>query len=170
MEKIWKTIPGYSRYKASSDGEIYTPNWKGGKTGSIMKPALDGNGYFRTMLVDDEGRNRTIKVHRIIAQTFIENPEELKEVNHLNGNKADNRLCNLEWVSHQQNIRHSFDNGLQNNRGENNPISKLTEQDVLEIRSKFKPRLYGRKKLAEEYQVKASTIKDVVLRKSWMHI
>lgn len=170
MEKIWKTIPKYSRYKASSDGEIYTPNWKGGKTGKVMKPAVDSNGYMRTMLVDDEGRTRTIKVHRIIAQTFIENPDELKEVNHLNGNKADNRVENLDWVSHQQNIRHSFDNGLQNNRGINNPFSKLTERDVLEIRAKFKPRIYGRKELALEYNVKQTTIKDVILRKSWNHI
>ena len=170
MEKIWKTISGFSRYKASSDGEIYTPNWKGGKTGKVMKPALDSNGYMRTMLVDDEGKTKTIKVHRIIAQTFNANPDGLKEVNHLNGNKADNRSCNLEWVSHQQNIRHSFDFGLQNNRGENNPISKLTEQDVLEIRAKFKPRIYGRKELALEYNVKEATIKDVILRKSWNHI
>ncbi len=155
---------------ASSDGEIYTPSWKGGKSGRIMKPALDSNGYMRTMLVDNEGKNRTIKVHRIIAQTFIENPHQLKEVNHINGQKSDNRVSNLEWVSHQQNIRHSFDNGLQNNKGENNPTSKLSEKDVLEIRAKFKPRVYGRKKLAEEYKVKISTIKDVILRRSWMHI
>lgn len=155
---------------ASSDGEIYTPSWKGGKSGRIMKPALDSNGYMRTMLVDNEGKNRTIKVHRIIAQTFIENPHQLKEVNHINGKKSDNRLSNLEWVSHQQNIRHSFDNALQNNKGENNPTSKLSEKDVLEIRAKFKPRVYGRKKLAEEYKVKISTIKDVILRRSWMHI
>jgi len=170
MEKIWKTIPGFSRYKASSNGEIYTPNWKGGKTGKIMKPAPDPFGYLRTVLVDDNGKNTTVKVHRIIAQTFIPNENDLKEVNHLNGNKSDNRVENLEWVSRKQNMIHAFQNGLQNNRGINNPISKLTEQDVIEIRAKFMPRIYGRKELAMEYNVKESTIKDVILRKSWSHI
>lgn len=169
-EEIWKKIPEFSLYEASSEGRIKTFNWKGSGREAIMKPAKDGSGYLRTMLKGENGIIRTIKVHRIIAKTFLLNPDELSEVNHINGIRDDNRLENLEWVSHSQNLKHSFAMGLSSNVGAKNPFSKLTEIEVLEIRAKFKKRVYTREMLAKEFNVAAGTIKGVILRKSWNHV
>lgn len=170
MEK-WRRIPNYSRYECSNTGLIKTFNWKGGSQTRIMKPAADRSGYLRTMLKRDDGVIHTIKVHRIVAQTWIENPENKEEVNHKNAIKTDNNVENLEWATRAENLAHSLDNDLQYVlKGEEIGNSKLTEKQVLEIRSRFIPRRVTRKILAEEYGVSEATIKEVVLRLTWRHI
>lgn len=87
MNVEWHQIPNFRNYEASKDGLIRTHNWKNtGKT-RIMKPAYDNCGYLRTVLIDDDGRYCTVKVHRIIASTFIDNAENKETVNHKNGIK-----------------------------------------------------------------------------------
>jgi hypothetical protein len=135
-----------------------------------MSPAKDAKGYMRTMLVNDEGRIATIKVHRIIAMTFLENPEGKETVNHINGIKSDNSVKNLEWATRSENVKHSFRTGLQSNKGSKCPTSILNESQVLQIRQLFKPGICGRKYLAEMFKVSPATIKDVILRRSWNHI
>jgi hypothetical protein len=110
--KEWKKIPNYSLYHASTDGEIKTFNWKNKGKEAIMKPAKDEKGYLRTMLKDDSGRIKTIKVHRIIAFTFLDKDTGMDEVNHKNGIKDDNRIENLEWSNRSKNVKHAFDLGL----------------------------------------------------------
>lgn len=167
----WKRIPNYSLYEASTNGEIKTFNWKGCGREAIIKPAKDGSGYLRTMLKRDDGKMHTIKVHRIIAATFIDNPLNKAEVNHINGIKTDNRVENLEWVTKEENIKHWVSMGCIGKLiGEDIGTSKLTSEQVKEIRSKFKPRVYTRKMLAEEYGVKDCTIKDIILKRSWTHL
>lgn len=169
--EIWKRIPEYSLYEASNTGLLKTFNWKNTGQVRIIKPALDSSGYLRTMLKHDSGKICTIKVHRIIAKTFIENIYNKPEVNHINGIKSDNRIENLEWVSREENIKHWVALGCKNKLiGEKIGTSILKEKQVLEIRSKFKKRIYTRQMLAEEYGVKACTIKDIILRNSWKHL
>ena len=175
--KQWKAIPNYSKYHASTDGEIKTFNWKNKGAEKIMKPDLDNSGYLRTMLINDKGEWCTVKVHRIIAQTFISNPLEKKEVNHKNSIRSDNRLINLEWVTHSENVLHSFANKMQSNKGEQNPCATLTDKQVLEIRANYK---YGRKsrfeggkskiELAKEYNTSFSVIKKIISNKTWKHL
>ena len=179
--EIWKQIEG--TYFVSTMGRIATSNHRNKGKLKLMTPAKDNKGYLRTVFVIN-GKNRTIKVHREIAKAFIENPNSLKTVNHKNFIKTDNRLENLEWMSFSENYKHAWDNGRRGNVwkkgetqhlnclriGENNGCSKLTDIQVKEIRQKFIPRKYTREMLAKEYGVKASTIKDVVLRKSWNHV
>ncbi len=169
--ETWRTIPNYSKYECSDKGLIKTFNWKGSGQTRIMKPALDVSGYLRTMLIRDDGVTHTIKVHRIIAQTFIPNPENKPETNHKNGIKTDNRVDNLEWVTHEENVQHCIDNGwMVAHKGEDNGFSKLKEKAILEIRAKFKPYVYTRKMLADEYGVAPGTIKGIVLGNSWKHL
>jgi len=189
--EIWRDIPGYNGvYQASTLGRILTRNWKNKGITVEMMPALDASGYLRTVFVNPiTGVHKTIKVHRIVASTFIPNPDIKPEINHLNGIKDDNKIMNLEWVTHRENFDHSVDNNMQpalfssaeENRyyravldgrcekvqGSKVGTSKLTEKDVIEIRAKFKPRIYTREMLANEYGVKPSCIKDVVNRRSW---
>ena len=168
---IWKKIPNYSKYEASNCGLIKTFNWKNtGKT-AIMKPASDACGYLRTMLINDFGKTETIKVHRIIAQTFLLNEFNKSDVNHINGIKTDNSVINLEWNTRKENVQHAHKNLTWNKaKGSTIAQSKLTEKKVLEIRLKFKPRVYTRIKLAKEYNVSEACIKDILYKRTWNHL
>lgn len=168
--EIWKDIDGYEGlYKVSNIGRVRNERCM------IMKGSDNGRGYLSVRFCINYLK-RSKKIHRLVAEAFIPNPLNKPQVNHINGIKTDNRVENLEWCTLQENIDHAVSTGLWDKNkhnagnGENNGFSKLTEKDVLEIRSKFKPRIYTRDMLAVEYGVKASCIKDVVNRKSWKHI
>lgn len=99
-------------------------------------------------------------VHRYLAEIHIPNPENKCCINHKDGNPSNNSLDNLEWVSHKENLIHARDTGLW---GKNIlDKRKLTWSQVDEIRNKFKPKIYGYEKLAQEYCVDRKTIWDVV--------
>ena len=94
-----------SGYYATKEGNILSSRKFNIPT--IMKPFTDKGGYLRVKLL-----GKTCKVHRLVAQAFIPNPENKPTVNHINGIKSDNRVDNLEWASHTENTRHAYDTGL----------------------------------------------------------
>lgn len=99
----WMDVVGYEdKYEVSSLGDI-----RNKKTGKILSKSLMGAGYIKADLWDGNRRWQT-SAHRIVAAAFIDNPEDLKEVNHINGIKTDNRASNLEWVSRSDNVNHSY--------------------------------------------------------------
>ena len=102
MDEIFKDINGFADYQISSCGTL--KSFKKGKE-RILIPHIDNRGYLRVALSKD-GKQYTMKVHRLVAQHFIPNPNNLPEVNHKNECKTDNRVENLEWVSHIQNTRY----------------------------------------------------------------
>lgn len=109
----WKPIKGYEcLYEVSTMGRVRrlrkTPN---GDIGSLLKPAIDRAGYKRVRLCK-EGTVFAVYVHRLVASTFL--GERSGEVNHINGDKQDNRLDNLEWCTHQENMQKAADTGLIN--------------------------------------------------------
>jgi hypothetical protein len=167
----WLPVANTSqRYYISTLGRLLTTGWKGTDQVRIMKPALDGSGYLRTMIKKDCGKIGTIKMHRLVAQAYLPNPNNLPQVNHKDGVKTNNAVTNLEWMNQVDNVLHSFATGLQSNKGSKNPIAKLTEAQVREIRATYVRKKGNRKIFAERYGVAEGTIKGVVLGKSWTHV
>ena len=170
-----RVVENYSRYSVDDNGNIYSNNYKNSGKTKVLKPALDASGYLKTMIQTDEGKYTTIAVHRFAAISFFGKSNGL-EVNHKNGIKTDNSIGNLEYCTRSQNIKHAYDTGLIiPKRGSLNGMSKLTEQDVKEIRdyvANFEGRYYGRKALAEKYGVSEPHIKDIVSRRRdiWMSV
>lgn len=104
---MWKDIKNYEgRYQVNNLGQI-----KSLKTGKIVSPQLGGNGYYKIGLRDGINKTRLI-VHRIVAEHFIENPHNKPQVNHIDGNKLNNNVCNLEWVTASENMLHAHRIGL----------------------------------------------------------
>jgi hypothetical protein len=176
MERIWKKIPGYSLYEVSKYGEIKTFNWKNKGIEKIMKPALDACGYLRTVLKRDfDGKLCTVKVHRMVALSFLENPENKPMVNHKNGIRNDNRVSNLEWCTNSENIKHSFTIGLSSNKGSKNPSATLTEEQAQEILDNYEfgkksKKGITKKQLAEKYNTTINVISFLVQRRTWKHL
>ena len=107
MKEEWKPIEGYEGlYEVSNMGRVKSLNYRmTGKEG-IMKGGDDGHGYLSVNLWKDGKANKG-KIHRLVAQAFLENPQNLPEVNHKNEDKTDNRVENLEWCTKQYNIEYS---------------------------------------------------------------
>lgn len=109
----WRTIPTYEgSYEVSNLGRIRSleritlcKNLKSRHTrGKILRACTQRNGYKFVNLKRPNGDYRSFRIHRLVALAFIPNPLNLPEINHLNEDKSDNRACNLQWVTHRENV------------------------------------------------------------------
>ena len=94
MEEVWKQIPGFETYLASNTGLIKRRN-------RILKFTTDDSGYYRVTLCK-HGTGKNCSVSRLVAATFVENPEQKLTVDHINRCRTDNRALNLRWATHQE--------------------------------------------------------------------
>lgn len=105
-----KEIPGYPGYHITKDGDVYSS-----RSGHLVKLSsrISNSGYNSVTVTDNNGKRTPQGIHRLLAMAFIPNNDVTKtEVNHINGEKDDNRLSNLEWTSHSENEQHKVDNFL----------------------------------------------------------
>jgi hypothetical protein len=106
----WRTIDGFPNYEVSSTGLVLSHN-----TGGILSPLTHHNGYLSVMLSNPLIGTKRIGIHRIVAISFLENPENKREVDHIDRDKTNNHVSNLRWATHsenQQNTGVSCDNKL----------------------------------------------------------
>jgi hypothetical protein len=96
-------INGFSDYSISKDGIIYS-----NKSKKVLKCLKHNHGYCRIALINDDGKSYSKYVHRLVAETYLPNPENKPQVNHIDGNRNNHKLSNLEWVTQSENDLHSF--------------------------------------------------------------
>jgi hypothetical protein len=175
MEEEWRWVPGYeSKYEVSNQGGVRSHITCRGtvrKKPRLVRPWTSNKGYPVVGLV---GKRRFL-VHRLVALTFIPNPKDAPCVNHKDSNRANSHANNLEWVTRSENQKHGYRFGsirVPGYRGEKNAQSKLTEEQVLEIRHLYRWRSPDANQyvLAHRYNVHQSIIGDIVHRRTWTHI
>ena len=162
---IYKDIVGYEgKYKVSDDGNVLSV-----RTGKLLSKIKMKSGYYYVHLCDGVHHTKLCKLHRVVAQAFIPNPNKLPQVNHKNGDKSDNSVDNLEWCDAFHNMQHAINTGLFNVVGEHNPSAKLNYNDVKHIREIYVKgsRKFGTNALAKEYNVSNVLIGKIVRYEIW---
>lgn len=167
--EIWRNVKNYP-YKVSNFGRIKraTPA-RGTRIDGKLKLNLNMYGYLQVNLYKT-GKRKHFFVHRLVAEAFIGPCCNGYEVNHIDGDKTNNYVWNLEYVTRSENVKHSYKLGLQRQDGENNGNSKLKEEDVLKIRNLYKIKNYTQKEIAKKFKVNKATISRIIKRKIWSHI
>lgn len=156
----WRPVIDYPVYQISNKGRI-----KGERRASFGSKS--SSGYRRACIWNGE-KHVFVMIHRLVAIMFL-GFQNGKEINHKDGNKQNNCLENLEWVTRSGNSQHAYDIGLRKAhpvRGEKNYQAKLTESQVRDIRTSS----LSQSKLAKQYSVSNSVIQKVKERKSWKHV
>ncbi len=112
MVELWKDIKGFNgKYQISNTGKVKSVNYHRGQTPRILKPRsakIRGNKSYLYVTLSKENIVKCYKIHRLVAEYFVPNPLQKPYVNHIDGNKHNNRADNLEWVTPLENNLHSF--------------------------------------------------------------
>lgn len=171
MTEIWKPVVGFgSSYEVSSLGRVRSIDrlitYKDGRVGHFCGRMISGgrgaNGYMSVTL--DRGKRALI--HRLVAEAFLRSPAPGEVVNHLNGDKRDNRVENLEWGTFSDNNRHARETGLLNQHGENCNLTRYSEQIVAAVRrvhSQYRP---SYRELALLFDISEMHAADIIKRRT----
>ena len=164
MTEVIKEIKGFEgRYTISNLGIVRSL-----LTGKIMKPYITKFGYARVNLRIAHSRDyKSYFIHRLVASAFLDNKNNLAEVNHIDCNRLNNRVDNLEWMSKQDNIKYSFTHGNASNKGLRNPNAKLNLDDIEAIKSLSKTNRFYGTQIAKMFNVSASTINKILNGEIW---
>lgn len=163
-----KDVVGYEGvYTIDENGNVYSCKRK-----KYLSQRVSPRGYFRVNL-SKNGIQHEMFIHRMVAEAFIQNPDNKKEVNHIDGNKKNNHISNLEWATHDENMEHAFTIGLCKRSApkEQKPPfkNKLSKELAQRIRNEHKEgvRGCGCKALAKKYGVSDTTIKRIIRNEAW---
>ena len=194
----WRPVGGYEGwYSVSSLGSVRRDvDGKGTYAGRVLNTKIPANGYLQVGLSNERGgKQSSHSIHVLVATAFLSPRPEGYGVNHINGNKIDNRVCNLEWVTPKQNSEHAVALGLMPSgdrsssrlhpdsyprgdkhyarlrpevmaRGSANGNAKLTEEIVREILNSAENRIT----LANRYGLNKETISRIRRRECWLHV
>lgn len=153
------------RYIVTGEGKVYSLN-----RNRFMKFDINNCGYERVELRVNH-KPKKFFVHRLVAQMFIDNPNNLKVINHKDGNKLNNNVENLEWTTQSRNVLHAYETGLAyHHKGEDMYSSKLKETDVyriFELRDKEK---WTFQRIADKMNVTLSCVHSIYKRRTWKHL
>lgn len=167
MDEIWKPINGFNgQYEVSNFGEVRSLP----RNGTVLKPRLimgfiDKGGYHQVLL---SGGRVHKKIHRLVAEAFIPNPEDKPCVNHIDRVRTNNRVENLEWCTHLENVQHTFRCGYKAQEMNEHSQSKLDEMQVFCILKSINDGS-SIKGVSRYFKVTEGTIRDILSGKHWMY-
>ena len=177
IKEEYKTIPWAENYKVSNTGKVFS--FAKIKLGIELRPTISknkrmmslGKNLYPTVSISDNDKKiGNYNIHRLVAEAFIPNPENKSQVNHIDGDKTNNCVNNLEWVTPKENTQHAIKEKLMNPPiGERCGSSKYTEAQVLDaikLLSEGKPN----KEVAEITKIDTRAISDIRNKKSWVYL
>lgn len=176
MIEVWLDVEGYEgMYQVSDQGRVrscgrvesFVSKRKGGdvlmtrkRRYCILSPSKR---TYKSVNLHKDGKGVCLNIHRLVAQAFLANPENRTEVNHIDEDKYNNKLGNLEWATRSENALHS----VKKFRGENSGTAKLTEKDVLGIKQMLSDGRLSQHEIAEFFEVTNHTIHKIKMGKNW---
>lgn len=173
MQEQWRKLKGFEGYEVSNEGRLKAlskPKWNGfvyyDTPEKIMKQSVTKNGYLVARI-----SNKTRYVHRMVAKTFLENDEfQNLDVNHIDGDKTNNHISNLEWCTRDFNIKHAERIGLTKKKNLKN--STITEEKAIEIIKIHKETGFGKVLLQRHYfpDISLSCLQGITNGKTWKHL
>jgi DNA-binding transcriptional regulator YiaG len=172
----WRAVPGSEgHYSVSNHGRVRSEPISGTavgrQRGGILRCHRDTKGYRQFCMCLPDGRNLRMKVHRAVALAFMGPRPDGAQINHISGDKTDNSLANLEYISCRENVRHSWENGLRRAEqtcGERHGRAKLTEAQIREIRSSYGH--LSTTQLARRFGVSVQNIGQILKHQTWRHV
>lgn len=160
----WKIVQGFENYLVSTLGNVKTIN------GRFKKVVYDNKNSYGYVELWKNNKGKKFRIHRLVAETFIPNYDNKEQVNHIDGNKTNNCVDNLEWVTPKENVTHAINNNLIILKyGSNNVSAKLKEEDVKFIRENAKVNI-SVKELAKQYNVSTTNIYNILNNKKWLKL
>ena len=166
MELLRKEFEfGGITYLVQSNGDIFGP------TGKKLKVRKNEDGYAVVTMGNKRIKRSTRFVHRIVATLFLPNPGNLSDVDHLNNDRMNPDVDNLEWVTHEENIKRAYKRGSHRGRitGEKNPKARLTPELVLKLREEYKSGVTIQE-MSDNYGLPWSTVGNAVKKITWKHL
>jgi hypothetical protein len=189
LAERWRVIPSFPEYVVSTKGRVKRAvDSQPGVSGYILKkgferkPVRSSRGYESVGLTISTNNQKTCMIHNLVLEAFVGPRPPGYECNHKDGNKTNNHLSNLEWVTHSENARHAYRNGLRApQNGENNYNAKLKEGEVWLIKKLLESDFHLSKKrkqedrlllreIAKMFKVSLLTISSIKQRRTWKHI
>ncbi len=159
----WKEVHGFEDYSISCQGNIFSK-----KAGKELKPFKNHNGYLRISLRGSTRKN--LYVHRLVGGAFLVKKEGMEEINHLDGNKLNNSVTNLEWCTPSQNVQHAYSTGITKPaKGILHHNSKLDPEKVKHIRV-LRGNGMTLKSIGDKFGISFSHVRKIVSKGSWREV
>jgi hypothetical protein len=171
MTEEWRLIPGTWGYHVSNMGRVKRLRHTG-TTIRILRPVNDGKGYLRVRIVAYGFPRRMWFVHQLVMLVFLGECPKGYQINHIDSNRSNNRLDNLEYVTPQENQRHSWQTTQRQppHRGERTHFAKLTEANVIEIRKMRAWDGLTYTEIARHFNTKPANVWHICAGKTWKHL
>jgi predicted XRE-type DNA-binding protein len=173
MKEEWKPIEDFEKYEISTLGNVRrSDNHKPLKVSHSKRPIKENRRdpyRYGTVTVRNTEISKSCKVHRLVALAFIPNPHNYPHVNHINGDKFDNSMVNLEWIMPSANQVHALEIGINTNTGERAYCSKLTKEQVEQIIRIGKTGALKQRQIAECFGVARQQISRIIRGQRWKY-